>query len=612
MRHPITLLALMGSLSPALAQDTLPETVRVAQAAFKAASLEQRSERAVELSAAYRAAEMQDSARAAADRALAYARNDRQRARAHFAIARVLKKEQDHPGAQEHARESIVLARAAKDTAGWLRGEAMLAEVDMEQNRFVPAREHVDLVYALATALKDTAALATVHTYLGNILSYEGKLDSARWHYDRSLAFIPPTEPQRRLTVRMNLVNMFIDEERYDSALVRSNAMRGEVMKASPYMRSKYHNQRGYALFSSGHFDQAIKEFEHSDSINDASVNELNLSIENKGFLAESYAAIGDSARGYLLLLDLEVLKDSFAKAAADEKMLTLEKRFETRLNKEEIARLDRENEKKAELLRLQDLRLYGSLALAALAFGALVLLWRNLVQKRKHTATLEKLNAELNDKQVRIEEINGLLRMKVLRTQMDPHFIHNCLNAIRGLSLKGEHERAEEYLDGFARLLRNVLEHSVRDRISLDEEIAFLKDYVRLEQLRLGEDFTWSISADQVLLNEEPQVPSLLVQPFIENAIWHGLAPKKGAKRLDVHFSSDQGTVICRVEDNGVGRSQKKGGQAHTSLGLKLTGERLEVLTERMKSQGAFLVEDLKDAGGSPVGTRVTMSLPA
>jgi LytS/YehU family sensor histidine kinase len=151
-----------------------------------------------------------------------------------------------------------------------------------------------------------------------------------------------------------------------------------------------------------------------------------------------------------------------------------------------------------------------------------------------------------------------------------------------------------------------------VRDRISLDEEIAFLNDYVLLEQLRLGDDFIWSITADETLLVEEPQVPSLLVQPFVENAIWHGLAPKQGPKRLEVRFTSEDGIVTCRVEDNGVGRTKQPGAPGRTSLGLKLTSERLDLLTDRMKSQSGFIVEDLKDANGAPHGTRITMKLLA
>jgi len=130
------------------------------------------------------------------------------------------------------------------------------------------------------------------------------------------------------------------------------------------------------------------------------------------------------------------------------------------------------------------------------------------------------------------------------------------------------------------------------------------------LEQLRLGNDLTWSITADDALLDEELQVPSLLVQPFVENAIWHGLAPKNGPKRLEVHFYTSGGVVTCRVQDNGVGRTEKAPTPGRTSLGLKLTGERLELLTERMRSAGGFRVEDLKDEDGAPAGTLVELRL--
>jgi len=258
--------------------------------------------------------------------------------------------------------------------------------------------------------------------------------------------------------------------------------------------------------------------------------------------------------------------------------------------------------------LRARNIQLYGSLLLAVLALGAVVLVWRNLQQRRKHATVLEGLNTELTDKQARIEEINGLLRLKVLRTQMDPHFIHNCLNAIKALSLAGEHTKAEEYLDGFARLLRQVLEHSVRDRITLEEELDFLRNYVKLEGLRMKGEFTWSVEAEQQLIDDEMLIPSLLVQPFVENAIWHGLAAKGGAKKLIVRFSIEGDGVQCIIEDNGVGRSEMKTVTGRRSLGLKLTGERLQLLTERMEKEGAFVIEDLKDARGAAMGTRVVL----
>lgn len=595
---------------PVLAQQPLPDKVLNAQRALEGAAAPDRCARAIDLAKAYRTADLPDSALVAAGLALRYAISPTDSARAHFALARACMAQQDLEGTQAHARSSILIARRTADSATWLRGEAVLGEVAFDQNRMDAALGHIRAAIHLALPLRDSSAIATSYGMLGNIQYTRQQYDSTRWYYDLSMAWMSPTDTVRRLRMALNQVNLFIEEERYDSAMARSDALREEVAAANAAVRSKYHNQRGYALFNMGRFRQAIPEFIRSDSINEALVKEPDLRIENKGFLAESYAAIGDSGRAYLLMLDLETLKDSFAQAAADERMLTLEKQFETRLNKEEIARLDRENNLKDERLRTRNLQLYGSLALAVLAIGGIVLVWRNLRQKRRHSKALESLNAELHEKQARIEEINGLLRLKVLRTQMDPHFIHNCLNAIRALSLKGEHDRAEEYLEGFARLLRNVLEHSVRDRIPLEEEIAFLNDYVRLEQLRLGDDFSWSITAEEALLDEEPQVPSLLVQPFVENAIWHGLAPKPGAKRLEVRFASEADGVTCSVQDNGVGRTAKAPTAGRTSLGLKLTGERLELLTERMKSEGAFTIEDLKDGSGSPLGTRITMIL--
>ncbi len=369
-----------------------------------------------------------------------------------------------------------------------------------------------------------------------------------------------------------------------------------------------------YILLSMGSMQRALGRYVQADSILTAgsalarahSGAELAMDYEKQR--AELASAMGDSKATLAHYERYVALKDSLRNASTENELMRLRTEFETERAEKDNALLRAKDLETTERLRARNLQLYGSLALVVLALSGFVLVLRNLRLKRRHADVLQTLNADLNDKQARIEEINGLLRLKVLRTQMDPHFIHNCLNAIRALSLKGEHERAEEYLEGFARILRNVLEHSVRDRISLDEEIAFLNDYVRLEQLRLGTDLTWTITADEALLEEEPQVPSLLVQPFVENAIWHGLAPKHGPKCLEVHFFQVDGVVTCRVQDNGMGRTQKTPTPGRTSLGLKLTGERLELLTERMRSAGGFRVEDLKDAGGAPAGTLVEL----
>ena len=596
------------------AQVTLPSEVIAARTALEKSGSSERFTRTIDLATAYRQAEMLDSSRVVADRALNVAANASERSRAHFALARVHYEEQDFQGVQDEAQQAITLARQARDTSSWLLAESILCEVDMSLDRFESARMRSLRIIPLATVSKDSTRLAGAFNQLGSVHYLRHDLDSARWYYDRAISSIPIAQTRNRAVLLLNQINLFIEEERYDSALARSNRMRAAVMDMDGTLIGHYFNQRGYAHFSAGHYREAVTEFLRSDSVNEARDNKLDLRIENTGFLAESYAALGDTARAYLAMRDLEVLKDSFNRAAMDERMLQLEKQFETRLNKEEIARLDEENKQKEERLRARNIQLYGTLALAILAIGGVLLIWRNLRQKRRHAAVLETLNSELKDQKGHIEEINRLLQLKVLRTQMNPHFIYNSLNAIHNLVRKGDSVAASTYLEGFARLLRMVLDHSVKERVALADEIAFLRQYLKLEALRFDEGFKFTVEVDPSLLNSDDDVlvPTLLVQPFVENAVWHGLAPKQGAKELKVHFAMHGNEVMCTVEDNGVGRNaapKRAHPDGSVSLGLQLTNERLQLLAFNLGDAGRVKFTDLLN-GDLPTGTRVEIVL--
>lgn len=518
----------------------------------------------------------------------------------------------DRVGMLREFQEALKHAELAQDTGSVAVILYNIGATYNKMEEFVRARQlferSLDMERTLDRPDKEASCLMSI----GNTYRSMGDPDQALEHY-------------RRASDLFRSIN-----DHVGAGLVAENT--GSLYEANDPKRALRHYREAlkeyeavhsgtdiaYILLAIGSMQRGLGQYAQADSSLTAgatyakahSGTELLMDYEQR--LAELASDRGDSKATLAHYQRYVALKDSLRNAGTESELMRLRTAFETERAEKDNEVLRAKDLENTQRLRARNLQLYGSLALALLALGAVVLVWRNLRQKRKHADVLEKLNAELEDKQARIEEINGLLRMKVLRTQMDPHFLHNCLNAIRALSLKGEHEQAEEYLEGFARLLRNVLEHSVRDRISLDEEIAFLNDYVKLEQLRLGEDFTWSITADDALLDEEPQVPSLLVQPFVENAIWHGLAPKQGPKRLDVRFSSVNGAVTCTVEDNGVGRTAKPATPGRTSLGLKLTGERLALLTDRMKSEGAFAIEDLKTDDHTPTGTRVRLKLEA
>lgn len=518
----------------------------------------------------------------------------------------------DRANALKQFQEALKQSEAAKDTGNMAVVLYNIGTTYNKMEEYGQARELFTQALELERRLDRPDKQANCLMSIGNTYRSEGNKEKAMGYYAQSgPIFLRIGDHIGAGLVAENTGGLYEKDD-------PRTALRFFRQAMHEYNSVRSGTDLAYILLSIGSTQRALGLFVQADSSLTAGVAlarahggaELEMDYEKRR--AELASDRGDSKATLAHYERYVQLKDSLRSTSTENELMRLRTEFETERAEKDNELLRASDAEKSERLRAKNLQLYGSLALALLAIGAVVLVWRNLQQRRKHEAVLEGLNLDLREKQARIEEINGLLRMKVLRTQMDPHFIHNCLNAIRALSLKGEHERAEEYLEGFARLLRNVLEHSVRDRISLDEEIAFLNDYVKLEQLRLGEDFTWSITADEALLAEEPQVPSLLVQPFVENAIWHGLAPKQGVKRLDVRFTASNGAVTCVVEDNGVGRSVKAATPGRTSLGLKLTGERLALLTERMKSEGAFTIDDLKTEDGSPTGTRVRLKLEA
>lgn len=204
--------------------------------------------------------------------------------------------------------------------------------------------------------------------------------------------------------------------------------------------------------------------------------------------------------------------------------------------------------------------------------------------------------------------------QLKSLRLQMNPHFLFNSLNSLQQMILAGENNFATIYLSKFSRLLRLVLFHSDKDLVILKEELETLNLYIELEALRFKDAFEYSISCDPSIDPEEIKIPTMLIQPFVENAIWHGLMHKKVDRCLKIHFSETKaGNLICTIEDNGIGRKEaKKISQLnHTGKGISVSEERLKTYNEQYSQKSSVKIEDIIRKNGSVGGTRVTLILP-
>jgi PAS domain S-box-containing protein len=225
-----------------------------------------------------------------------------------------------------------------------------------------------------------------------------------------------------------------------------------------------------------------------------------------------------------------------------------------------------------------------------------------NVTARKQH-------DRELADAIKKIEE----LKLMALRSVMSPHFIFNVLNSIQFYIARNDRLNAINYLSTFSKLIRSILNHSVTNRIKLAEEVDMLKNYVRLEMTRFEEKFDFVMDVSDSLDMDTVEIPSLLVQPYVENAILHGLYNKKTPGTLTIRVKEGQDSVVFEIEDDGVGRAEamrvrELNFPSHKSMGIRITEERLKLI--KQQNNAAFEIEDLMNEGG-PSGTRVRISIP-
>ncbi len=200
-------------------------------------------------------------------------------------------------------------------------------------------------------------------------------------------------------------------------------------------------------------------------------------------------------------------------------------------------------------------------------------------------------------------------IELKALRSQMNPHFIFNSLNSIADYLTKNNTKTADEYLVKFAKLMRLMLENSERKELPLSEDLKVLELYLQLESLRLNINFNFEIKIDADIDVENTLIPPLILQPFVENSIWHGLATKEGNGHILIQIKKDDKMIRCIIEDNGVGRKNAEKNlhvnKNKNSLGMKITKTRIDIINTLKNSNAAVDILDLSE------GMRAEVTLP-
>lgn len=457
---------------------------------------------------------------------------------------------------------------------------------------------------------------ANVLGNLANVYAETHQFEEARGYFEQALQIDKALDDEQGIAYDLeNIGVMYNHMKKYDSALVyqlESLLIRERLPDKNEYAATL--QQVGYTYYLLKNYAEAkmhlMKSFE------------LATEIKAKPTLRDVYvtfAKIYDEEQNFKKAFEYHQLfaamKDSLLNEEISRQLSDLQTKYETEKKEKEIVLLGQEKEmQKHEAQRQATLKkasLGGLFAVLLLA----VLFIHGLRQRLKNQKVLAAKNEEI--KEVNFKRQLSELEMKALRAQINPHFLFNCMNSINRMILNGETENASRYLTKFSKLVRLILENSEEPTVSLENELMMLESYIQLEALRFKGKINYQIVIDEAIEPESTYLPSMVLQPFVENAIWHGLMHKEKEDKgmITIAIREDEDRLLCTIEDNGVGREKanvlrEKSVLKSKSMGMKITEERLRLLSKQQLEQ-LIRITDLKDAMDFALGTRIEINIP-
>jgi len=297
------------------------------------------------------------------------------------------------------------------------------------------------------------------------------------------------------------------------------------------------------------------------------------------------------------------------------EKQLTIAQK-EKQLQSAQVTTLSQEND--LNKLRRRQQLLYSAGGLALLLFSGLFLFNRSRQKQAQLKADLEKEKAQQQQKEAEFQRSLADVSMSALRSQMNPHFIFNCLNSIKLYTTQNDTTAATNYLTKFSKLIRMALENSRSETVTLKAELESLDLYIQMEAMRFKDKLKYNITVDENVDSNFIEIPPLLLQPYVENAIWHGLMHKEEGGQINISVSvlPNESILCISIQDNGVGRQKSEqlrsnSAGKHKSYGTKVTSERLDLINKVYKTGASVTTEDVTNTSGEIAGTLVTIKIP-
>ena len=443
----------------------------------------------------------------------------------------------------------------------------------------------------------ESQLLADVYNNVGASSAGLGQLKEAHGYYLKSLAIRRHIDDRNGIaTSYANLGNVSVRESNYKKAI--------NYYQSAIAIFEELNNPRG--LVSTLNFCAEaymyLKDLNKSEALISRALeiaNAYNLR-EIKPDILTTYKVCalvkGDYQKAYQFDQEYRLLSDSLNNEQLEARMANLEATYQAAEKERQLQKITIEKERQMQLWAW----IVTGLSTIILLFALFFTLYRS--RNKQKTILLANQKA--------------MMEVQLLRSQMNPHFIFNSLSSIQSYILQNKSEQADAFLSKFARLMRLVLHHSAEEYVVLDEELESIRLYLDLERNRFNNRFDYQLIINDSLDTEAIKVPPMLMQPFIENALIHGLLPKTEAGHLVIHISMNDCCLLVEITDNGIGREQAQALQQghtvnHKSVGLSITRQRLAMLNAQTTNQYQVKIDDLQDANGTACGTKVTITMP-
>ena len=503
----------------------------------------------------------------------------------------------------DYSQEALELAETVKNPSTGLKRSINVSVNNIGNiyrilEQYDLAIQQFEKSLKLEKELGNKLGLAINHQNIGECYEAQDKLEESLQNYQTSLAYNNEIDSDRgRVICKTGIAHVYAHQGKPKEALEIIEPIIGlSEDLGDKNIISNVQTNLGWILMDLKQYKEAevhlLKGLEVAQKFNFPG----QLSETNK-FLSELYGKQGDykksmeyykSAKGY----EEEISNDRNRRYVSD--MIL---RYETEKRSKQFEVLERENEMvKLKLRKNQTSLLIGGFTLALLA-GIFYILYRQYQLK--------------NDKKLLT------LEQTLLRSQMNPHFLFNSLNSIKLYIINNEKKNAVHYLNKFSKLVRKILEASSLKEISLAEELETAELYMNIENIRFSDEINFDVSIDDDIDIHTVKIPSLILQPFLENALWHGLSSKEGEKNIDLRVSRGNGNFIdISITDNGLGRDaaeiiKKSRVLKRKSVGIAITKERLANFAKDYQSTFDVAINDLFDKDNNAIGTRVVLHIP-